>query len=171
MSKIGLYIGNSSFMEDDEEDFFINIHFNNMRQCYELDADLFDVVVIDNCLQKLENFYAIIENVRRLLKKEGEFIIILPDYRLYEKCVWPSKFNSKHLHSFSTNLTKEVVKRNSHWNVDENLIPMIKDFGFDNFEHFLDDNNYDYDKPVLVDQTKDGASCFIMIKSILKTKE
>lgn len=171
MSKMGLYIGNSSFMEDDEEDFFINIHFNNLRQFYELDANLFDVIVVDNCLQKLDNFHAIFDNTRRLLKQDSEFIIILPDYRLYEKCIWPSKFNSKHLHSFSLNLKRDVVKRETHWHVDDNLIPLIKNFGFDDFEHFLDDNNFDYDKPVLVDQTKDGASCFIMIKSILKIKE
>jgi len=171
MSKIGLYIGNSSFMEDDEEDYFVNIHYNDLRNFYTLDADLFDVIVIDNCLQKIENFYAIIDNTKRVLKNGGEFIIILPDYRLYEKCIWPSKFNSKHIHSFSLNLNRDVVKRESHWHIENNLIPFVKNFGFDDFEHFLDDNSYDYDKPVLVDQTKDGASCFIMLKSILKTKE
>jgi SAM-dependent methyltransferase len=171
MNKLGLFIGNSSFKLDEENDYFINISFDEIKYFYTLDANLFDIMIIDKCLQKLDNFYSIFENAKRLLKDNGELIVILPDYRLYEKCLWPSKFNKNHLHSFSINLTREVVKRDSHWNIEENLIPVLKDFGFVNFESILDDNNFDYDKPVLVDQTKEGASCFIIVKCNVNKKE
>jgi SAM-dependent methyltransferase len=164
MSKMGLYIGNSPLTLDDPDNYFLNISYNNLRQFFTLDQDLFDIVIFDNCLQKLEEFNSIFDNAKRLLKNGGEFIVIVPDYRLYEKCIWPSKLNSNHLHSFSLNLSRDLIKRESHWNIEENLLPKLNNHGFDNFNCFLNDNNFDYDKPVLEDQTKDGASCYIFIK-------
>jgi SAM-dependent methyltransferase len=171
MNKLGLFIGSSSFKIDDENDYFINVSFGDIKYFYMLDANLFDVIIVDKCLQKCESFYSILENSKRLLKHEGELILTLPDYRLYEKCLWPSKFNKDHLHSFSINLNRDVVKRDSHWNIQENLIPMLENFEFSNFEVILDDNNFDYDKPVLVNQTKEGASCYIIVKSHYNKKE
>jgi hypothetical protein len=31
-------------------------------------------------------------------------------------------------------------------------------------ESFIDDNGYDYDKPLMTDQTKEGASCYLFFK-------
>jgi SAM-dependent methyltransferase len=138
--------------------------FNEIRYFYTLDANLFDIIIIDKCLQKIENFYSIFENAKRTLKNNGELILVLPDYRLYEKCLWPSKFNKNHMHSFSMNLTREIVKRDTHWHIEENLIPLMKNFQYDHFQSNLDDNNFDYDKPVLEDQTKEGAACFVIVK-------
>ena len=167
MSKIGLYLGESNFTGVDESDYFINIAYKNIKYFYALDANIFDIILLDKCIQKLENFYAIFDNSRRLLKNGGELIIAVPDYRLYEKCYWPSRLNSEHVHSFSININKEIVSRETHWNIEEDLVPLLKKFNFMFNDVILDDNNFDYDKPVLIDQTKFGASCYIIVRCTL----
>jgi len=163
MSKLGLYVGNNSLQMDDDN-YFVNVSYENLRQILKLDHNLFEIVVLDKILQKLDNFDLVLDNCKKLLKNLGQLIIIVPDYKLYEKCFWPSRYNKSHKQSFSLNLTQSSVPRATHWNVEENLIPIIKSFGFVDFEVILDDNNFDYDLPILIDQTKDGASCYIIIK-------
>jgi SAM-dependent methyltransferase len=135
---------------------------------FDLDNDLFDYVVIDNCIQKLQNFSYFFQEIKRILKQDCQLVISVPDYRLYEKCSWPSRFNDLHKHTFSLTLNRAVISRDNHWHIEENLIPELKKLGYDSFSSFLNDNNFDYDKPVLVDQTKEGASCYIVVNCVNK---
>lgn len=166
MAKLGLYVGNLDFNLDDI--YFVKLPFQKINRIFDLDNDLFECIVIDNCIQKLENFTNFLEEIKRILKPESQLIVSVPDYRLYEKCSWPSRYNDSHKHTFSLKMSRNLISRDNHWHIEENLLPELKKIGYDSFSTFLNDNNFDYDKPVLVDQTKEGASCYIVVNCVNK---
>jgi len=161
MSKFGLYLGNYSF-EDDA--FYAKVSYENVDNFYFLNANLFDKIVVDRCFQKLKGFNVFLENVKRILKPNGEVILILPDYKLYEKFIWPSTMDKNNVNSFSIDISRKTVGRESHWQIENDLIELLENYEFFDFEIYLDDNSYDYEKPILVDQTKDDSSCCIILK-------
>jgi SAM-dependent methyltransferase len=163
MSKLGLYIGETSF-ESGDENYFINIKFDALNKFYELNNEIADMVIVDKCLQKLDDFNFLFENIYRILKPGGTFIAVVPDFSLYEKCLWPSRFNPAHRHSFSSKMGRKVIPRETHWNTEEDLMPRLEALGFKAMESFIDDSGYDYDKPLMTDQTKEGASCYLFFK-------
>jgi len=61
--------------------------------------------------------------------------LVVPDYALYEHQHWPSRYNQDHKHSFSLTLTRENVKRNNHWHIDDDIKPLFNKHGMEIFLH------------------------------------
>jgi SAM-dependent methyltransferase len=61
----------------------------------------FDFVFSSHCLEHLTDPCSAINTWSKLLKTNGHLIIELPLWELYEKQVWPSKFNFDHKFAFT----------------------------------------------------------------------
>lgn len=68
----------------------------------------------------------------------------MPDYTLYEKEEYPSRFNGDHKHTFSLRVGRATAQRANHWHVQEDLAPLLESLGMSLCESFLEDDNYDY---------------------------
>lgn len=115
----------------------------------------YDYVYSSHCLEHMYNIKEVLKTWSKLLKPGGYMFTVVPDWELYEKCMWPSKFNGDHKHTFSTKFTKEDVGRSNHFHIEDikllfNIIQMeLIEFG-------VEDLNYDYDKGN-IDQTSGNA--------------
>ena len=122
----------------------------------------YDFVYSSHCLEHLENPEEAIANWLRVTKEGGHLYIIVPDYELYEKMQWPSKFGDAHKTSWSTQLTREKVGRGTHWHTDD-LRDAIEQWGGQVLRITRDDLNYDYNQPPTLDQTHGNAMAQICI--------
>src|ERR1700745_3871055 len=66
----------------------------------EADAS-YDFVYSSHCLEHMPDVKLALTNWLRILKPEGILYLVVPDYELYEKGRWPSRFNPDHKASFS----------------------------------------------------------------------
>lgn len=117
----------------------------------------FDFVYSSHCLEHLRDIELSLRNWIRVLKPGGFLYVAVPDYTIYEKLNWPSAFNGDHKHSFSLDLTRAKVRRNNHWHINQDLVPLIDALGMRIFEARLEDDGYDYNKG-FVDQTFDDSA-------------
>lgn len=62
---------------------------------------MFDTVFSSHCLEHLNHPAEAIRNWSRVLKSGGFLVVAVPDWTLYEKRRWPSRFNPDHRMSFS----------------------------------------------------------------------
>lgn len=113
----------------------------------------YDFVYSSHCLEHLRSIDATLKNWTRVLKPGGFLYVAVPDYTLYEKEGFPSRFNSDHKHTFSLRLTRGSVSRANHWHVGENILPLLESFGVRPVDAFLEDDNYDYALDQNTDQT------------------
>ena len=119
-------------------------------------ANTFDFIHMSNVLEHLSPHPSIIlRNYRKILKKGGFLIITVPDFELYEKCVWPSKYNPDHKWAFS-----DKIHRTSTLNpflLSEGLEPDYKCHRLE-----LITSNYNYNLSSEIDQTlhfEDKVEC------------
>lgn len=63
----------------------------------------FDFVVSSHCLEHLHDPKEALNNWIRIVKPNGYLIVTIPDYELYERCQWPSKFNHDHKWAWTLN--------------------------------------------------------------------
>ena len=61
----------------------------------------YDFLHSSHCLEHMFDPYIALSNWIRVVKPGGYLIITVPDEKLYEHNLWPSKFNSDHKFSFS----------------------------------------------------------------------
>jgi len=73
----------------------------------EVRDESFDVVHSSHCLEHLEDPWEAIHHWLRVLRPGGRMIVTVPDWELYEQCVWPSTFNTDHRHAFSLRAHEE----------------------------------------------------------------
>jgi hypothetical protein len=66
-----------------------------------------------------------LSNWTRVLKSGGYLYVMVPDYLLYEKLTWPSRFNADHRQSFSNTIERKSVVRPNHWHNQNDLIPLL----------------------------------------------
>jgi SAM-dependent methyltransferase len=124
-------------------------------------ADTFDVV---HGSQVLEHLWNPLDALTRMLKitKPGGFVVMsFPDEDLYEKGMWPSRFNSDHKVSFS--IYKPDSEMPKHNDVLSLLGTLCNFTGAKIIKVELVDTNYDYNKPWYDDQTRADAEAFIEI--------
>lgn len=62
----------------------------------------FDLVYSSHCLEHIDGPYAAVMRWWELVKVGGHLVIVVPDEELYERFVWPPRFNSDHKNSYST---------------------------------------------------------------------
>lgn len=75
----------------------------------------FDFVYSSHCLEHMVDVPATIHHWLRILKPGGYLYVVVPDYVFYEKCMWPSHYNTDHKHTFSGWVTRPQVGRPNHW--------------------------------------------------------
>jgi hypothetical protein len=68
-----------------------------------------------------------------------------------------------HKISFSNEVSRPETNRPNHWHT-EDLTKLSEELGYQRFCFEVDDENFDYDKPLLENQTKHGASCHLILK-------
>ena len=104
----------------------------------------YDCVYSSHSLEHMNDIAITISNWSRVLKDEGCLFIVVPDFDLYEKGVYPSRWNTDHKHTFSINKTREEVGRDNHWCVQEDLFKVFKANNLKVREIRLEDYNFDY---------------------------
>ena len=61
----------------------------------------FDFVYSSHCLEDMEDVETALKNWVRILKPGGFLYVVVPDFGLYEKYCFPSRFNASHKSTFS----------------------------------------------------------------------
>lgn len=124
----------------------------------------FDCVHGSQVMEHLDNPADFVRRCLKLVRPGGWVVHCVPDYDLYEKRNFPSKYNGEHKGTWSlwrkTRLTN--AGKGYHIHVPE----WIKQFDVAHRDANLIDTNYDYLKPDDVDQTwlrGDAVECFIEI--------
>jgi len=121
-----------------------------------------DCVYSCHCLEHMIDVELSLTNWVRVLKPSKYLFLVVPDYDLYEKGRWPSKYNPDHKHSFSINKTREDVGRQNHFNVCIDLLSIFKKLNVEIKEVRLEDSEFDYSK-FEEDQTLGRAESQILI--------
>ena len=107
----------------------------------------FDFVYASHVLEHFREPAIVLREWLRVVKHGGFVFFAVPDFILYEKGVFPSQFNAAHKSFFAVEYLQELLsERFSGCRVE--LL-------------YLEDQDYDYNKPLELDQTRGGASAQI----------
>jgi len=107
----------------------------------------FDFLYASHVLEHFSNPEIVLREWLRVAKNYVYFAV--PDFELYEKGIWPSKFNKNH-HSRFTEKSMEILLR---WLSDVCTVEFCR----------LEDNGYNYNADPTIDQTRTGASAQIEV--------
>lgn len=83
------------------EVFAWDLEQGNALYMRDLAAGQFDFVHSSHCLEHLVNPFQALSRWLELVKPGGYVVVTVPDEDLYEKSLWPSRFNSDHKFSFT----------------------------------------------------------------------
>lgn len=114
-----------------------------------------DFLYSSNCLEHLPDPGAALLNWIRVVKPGGFVFFTVPDEDLYEQGHWPSRFNHRHLWSFTTKTGSSMPKSIC-------LPTWLGKFPADILSIEVVDTNYDHSL-VDVDQTLKAAEAFIEV--------
>jgi len=115
----------------------------------------YDFVYSSHCLEHLHSVERALSSWVRVLKPGGVLYVVVPDFTLYEKNYYPSRFNGDHKHTFSMTVSRKGEGRVTHWHLKEDFVPLLRSLGVDVMETVLEDDHYDRSLPEHVDQTHD----------------
>ena len=124
----------------------------------------FDFVYSSHCLEHMLDIPTALANWARVLKPGGWLYVVVPDYCLYEKLQWPSRYNGDHRASFSLDIPRHKVKRESHYHVYQDLLPLLTGLGLRLELARLEDDGFDYANGA-ADQTLGSALAQICLVS------
>jgi len=116
----------------------------------------FDFVYSSHCLEHMRSVDESLRNWLRILKPGGYLYVVVPDYILYEKMVWPSRYNGDHKQSFSFLISRAAVRRDNHFHVSDDLLPLLKSLGAESVQLSVEDAGFNYNFGI-ADQTMLGA--------------
>jgi len=126
----------------------------------------FDFVYSSHCLEHMRSVEETLTHWLRVLKPGGALYVVVPEYILYEKMVWPSRFNIDHKQSFSFLIPRAKVMRDNHFHVDSDLFPLLERLGAEPIDFLVEDLGFNYNFG-MVDHTLLGGLaqlCFIASK-------
>lgn len=122
----------------------------------------YDFVYSSHCLEHMESVQGALRNWVRILKGGGVLYVVVPDFELYEKGLWPSRFNSDHKASFS--LRRPLLNsRRTHFVMHDLVKWLDLELAVSVLELHLEDDGFD-PKRFEIDQTEirnGGALCQI----------
>lgn len=107
----------------------------------------FDFLYASHVLEHFDKPITVLKEWLRVVKVGGYVYFAVPDFTLYEKNIWPSKYNRNHQHYFTANMVKMMIERGL-LNAKLQLC-------------YLEDQGFDYNLDKSIDQTRNGASCQI----------
>jgi len=113
----------------------------------------FDFVYSSHCLEHVRDVPETLKNWTRILKPGGFLYVVVPDYLLYEKMTWPSRYNTDHKQSFSTMIPRRAVARPNHFHIQEDFIPVLKELGMEFINCIFEDYGFNYNAGIF-DQTR-----------------
>ena len=119
-------------------------------------ADTFDFVYSSHCLEHLRDVPEALRNWARIVRPGGWLYVVVPDYVLYEKMTWPSRFNSDHKQSFSGLIERRAVVRPNHWHMDGDLASVLSSLGLGSYRWELESRGFNFNAGNL-DQTRQDA--------------
>jgi predicted SAM-dependent methyltransferase len=136
-----------------------------------IEENSLNFVYSSHFMEHAKDLNVAIENYKRVLKDKGILYFAVPDFELYEKSNWPSNYNKDHKHSFSIDIKREEIQRENHWNIKENLEPLLNKFNFKVLEYYIEDDNYNYNLDKAIDQTKEKENMVLAQICIIARKE
>jgi SAM-dependent methyltransferase len=116
----------------------------------------FDFVYSSHCLEHMRDVPESLKNWLRILKPGGILYVVVPDYMLYEKFTWPSRYNADHKQSFSFMITRQHTQRTNHWHMNFDMYPLLTELGAEPLRMTVEDKGYNYNAGVY-DQTEFDA--------------
>lgn len=128
---------------------------NDGLRCLDIADDTFDFVYSSHCLEHMEDPYVAFKNWIRICKTGGHIVFAVPHEIFYEKCRWPSLYNTDHktswTYEFKSNLPNSI-----------NILDFVNTFkskiniiNINTLLYKFDFNNF------MADQTCDEAICQI----------
>ena len=133
--------------------------------------DSFGFVYSSHCLEHMRDVPLALKNWIRVLKPGGALYVVVPDFELYEKGVWPSRFNPDHKATFSM-LRPRSSNTKTHYYLPELVKWLDREAGLNVMEVHREDDGFDL-RRFEVDQTETrhgGALCqiyFVGIKRLI----
>ncbi len=124
--------------------------------------DTYDFVYSSHCLEHMRDVTESLKNWLRILRSGGFLYVVVPEYVLYEKMCWPSRYNSDHKQSFSVIIKRETVMRPNHYSVQLDMFPLLESLGAEPVFAQMEDYLFNYNCGI-VDQTHDKALAQICI--------
>jgi SAM-dependent methyltransferase len=115
-----------------------------------------DFVYSSHCLEHMRSVEISLAHWLRILKPGGFLYTVVPDYILYEKMCWPSRFNGDHKQSFSFLVPRVKVMRDNHFHIQGDLFPLLERLGAKPVAMHVEDIGFNYNL-AMVDQTLIGA--------------
>jgi SAM-dependent methyltransferase len=125
-----------------------------------IEDESYDFVYSSHCLEHMPDVRLALRNWVRILKTGGILYVVVPDFSLYEKKCWPSRYNPDHKASFSLDLP---LARANHYLVNNLVVWLDRELGITTVEVNLEDDGFDPARPD-EDQTElrnGGALCQI----------
>lgn len=116
----------------------------------------YDFVYSSHSLEHMPSVERALTNWIRVLKPNGFLYLVVPDYILYEKMMWPSVFNTDHLHSFSFLVTRPMTGRANHYHMQNDLFPLLQSLGATVLRTEVETLHFDFNKGAY-DQTRNDA--------------
>ena len=138
-----LYILNGSVRSYDKRD-------GNAQFMAEIADATYDFVYSSHCLEHMPDVQLALRNWVRIIKPGGILYVVVPDFELYEKGMWPSRFNQDHKASFS--ITRLPVDRATHYTMHDLVMWLDLELGVSTLELRLEDFGFDRTRFAL-DQT------------------
>lgn len=127
-----------------------------------VDDESFDFIFASHILEHLTDPWDAIKNWIRATKRGGYLVITVPDWEMYERKQWPSRFSAEHKWSFTTDRTYRDTGGNTiylpdilKWASKLVLYPAMLERLQVIREGFIQE------MPVHVDQTMGEAECAI----------
>jgi ubiquinone/menaquinone biosynthesis C-methylase UbiE len=120
----------------------------------------YDFVYSSHCLEHMPDVKLALTNWIRILRPGGILYVVVPDFELYEKDSWPSRYNSDHKASFSLSARRT---RASHYLIHDLVVWMDRERGVSTLEARLENEGFDPTR-FMEDQTEmrnGGALCQI----------
>lgn len=118
----------------------------------------FDFVYSSHCLEHMREVPEALRNWTRILKPGGWLYVVVPDYVLYEKLTWPSRFNRDHKQSFSNFISRSAVVRPNHWHMDQDLVPLLRELGLTQTTWALESHNFNFNAGSFDQTVKDAVA-------------
>jgi predicted SAM-dependent methyltransferase len=131
--------------------------------CKNIENEKYNFVYSSHCLEHLQYPYLAFQNWLRICKYDGYIIVAVPHEIFYEKCLWPSRWNSEHLNSFTLEWESNLPKSINIPNFLAKFNHICKTISMTTILHNFDFNNF------MKDQTRSDAICqieFIVQKKI-----
>lgn len=100
-----------------------------------------DFVYSSHCIEHMTDVQDAFKNWCAKIKSGGFLYITFPDFILYEKGYWPSRYNGDHKFSFSLDLTKQQVGRENHFHIDE-VVKILKENNVEVIKYEMEHYNH-----------------------------